>query len=211
MRCARDQAGKTVTNQLSAVSSESQTELIENGSELWPPALRRRLNSARDQQERNRPRSSPFRRTSFRPGLKYINSFEFLEFSAARHGLSSAETESSSETPNRRELIERYGWCTLVAAPLLLFASKAHAMHSKPRREAAEDGKTVTERILDATAAMRPPDLCCATWVYARPRRFLSAQGGISTAGRFYPSPFSFGHEGNPSYRMRLGHGRSWE
>lgn len=36
------------------------------------------------------------------------------------------------ETPSRRKLIERYGKYALVAAPLLLFASKAHAIHSRP-------------------------------------------------------------------------------
>jgi hypothetical protein len=32
----------------------------------------------------------------------------------------------------RRELIERYAMYTAVTAPLLLFASKAYAIHSKP-------------------------------------------------------------------------------
>jgi len=36
------------------------------------------------------------------------------------------------ETPNRRELIERYGKYAIVAAPLLLFATKARAIHSAP-------------------------------------------------------------------------------
>jgi hypothetical protein len=36
------------------------------------------------------------------------------------------------EAPSRRKLIERYGKYALVAAPLLLFASKAHAIHSRP-------------------------------------------------------------------------------
>jgi len=36
------------------------------------------------------------------------------------------------ETPSRRELIERYGKYSIVAAPLLLFATKARALHSKP-------------------------------------------------------------------------------
>jgi hypothetical protein len=39
---------------------------------------------------------------------------------------------SAAETPTRRDLIERYGKYALVAAPLLLFASKAHAIHSAP-------------------------------------------------------------------------------
>jgi hypothetical protein len=45
---------------------------------------------------------------------------------------SSLAQSESPETPTRRELIERYGKYALVAAPLLVFASKAHAIHSKP-------------------------------------------------------------------------------
>jgi hypothetical protein len=41
-------------------------------------------------------------------------------------------TPEQLETPSRRELIERYGKYAIVAAPLLLFASKARAIHSKP-------------------------------------------------------------------------------
>jgi hypothetical protein len=41
------------------------------------------LNSALDQYERGKLRFSPFRSTFFRPGLKYINRFEFRDFSAA--------------------------------------------------------------------------------------------------------------------------------
>lgn len=37
-----------------------------------------------------------------------------------------------TETPSRRELIERYRKYAIVAAPLLMFVSKAHAIHSKP-------------------------------------------------------------------------------
>ena len=36
------------------------------------------------------------------------------------------------ETPTRRELIERYAGYAIVAAPLLVFVSKARAIHSKP-------------------------------------------------------------------------------
>ena len=54
------------------------------GGRLWPSALRRRLNSALDQHERGSSRSSPFRSTFFRLGLKYINRFEFRDFSATR-------------------------------------------------------------------------------------------------------------------------------
>jgi hypothetical protein len=45
---------------------------------------------------------------------------------------SSLETANSPETPSRRELIERYGKYAIVAAPLLIFVSKASAIHSKP-------------------------------------------------------------------------------
>ena len=45
---------------------------------------------------------------------------------------SSPDSSTQAETPNRRELIERYGKYALVAAPLLLFASKARAIHSVP-------------------------------------------------------------------------------
>ena len=41
-------------------------------------------------------------------------------------------SSSQPETSTRRELIERYAKYAVVAAPLLLFASKAHAIHSKP-------------------------------------------------------------------------------
>jgi hypothetical protein len=43
-----------------------------------------------------------------------------------------AEERSQLQEPNRRELIQRYGKYAIAAAPLLLFASKAHAIHSKP-------------------------------------------------------------------------------
>ena len=75
-----------------ALLSQREAESIETASELWPAALRWRLNSALDQHERGSSRSSPFRSMFFRPGLKYINRFEFQDFSAARQrrmGLSS--------------------------------------------------------------------------------------------------------------------------
>jgi hypothetical protein len=46
--------------------------------------------------------------------------------------VSSGSAANPPETPNRRELIERYGKYAIVAAPLLLFASKARAIHSVP-------------------------------------------------------------------------------
>ena len=36
------------------------------------------------------------------------------------------------QIPGRRELIERYAKAAVIAAPLLFFASNAHAIHSKP-------------------------------------------------------------------------------
>lgn len=43
------------------------------------------------------------------------------------------QAESKNLTPpSRRELIERYGKYAVVAAPLLVFVSKARAIHSKP-------------------------------------------------------------------------------
>jgi hypothetical protein len=49
------------------------------------------------------------------------------------HGAdSSHEAATPREAPSRRELIERYGKYAIVGAPLLLFASKARAIHSKP-------------------------------------------------------------------------------
>ncbi len=65
-----------------ALLSRREAEWIEAASELWPSALRQRLNSALHQHERSRSRSSPFRCTFFRPGLKYINHFEFRSLSA---------------------------------------------------------------------------------------------------------------------------------
>jgi hypothetical protein len=43
-----------------------------------------------------------------------------------------ADSANESEASNRRQLILRYGKYALVAAPLLMFVSKAHAIHSKP-------------------------------------------------------------------------------
>ena len=44
----------------------------------------------------------------------------------------SPEAPEGPDSPSRRELIERYAKYAIVGAPLLLFASKAHAIHSKP-------------------------------------------------------------------------------
>jgi hypothetical protein len=45
---------------------------------------------------------------------------------------SATDTGNQPETSNRRELIARYGKVAIVAAPLLMFVSKARAIHSKP-------------------------------------------------------------------------------
>ena len=45
---------------------------------------------------------------------------------------SSEAGSNSTEDATRRELIERYAKYALIGAPLLLFASKAHAIHSRP-------------------------------------------------------------------------------
>jgi hypothetical protein len=45
---------------------------------------------------------------------------------------SSSEAPDRPATQSRRQLIEKYGKYAIVAAPLLLFASKARAIHSAP-------------------------------------------------------------------------------
>jgi hypothetical protein len=62
--------------------SRREAEWIDAASELWPSALRQRLNSALHQHGRSGSRSSSFGCTFFRPGLKYINQFEFRSLSA---------------------------------------------------------------------------------------------------------------------------------
>lgn len=42
------------------------------------------------------------------------------------------DAANQPELSNRRQLIARYGRHAVVAAPLLLFVSKAYAIHSKP-------------------------------------------------------------------------------
>lgn len=81
-RSRKFQEGLKLWMRVFALLSPRDAEWIENASELWPPALRRRLNSALDQHERSRSLASPFRSTFFRPGFKYINSFEFRDLSA---------------------------------------------------------------------------------------------------------------------------------
>ena len=81
-RSRKFQEGLKLWMRVFALLSPRDAEWIENASELWPPVLRRRLNSALDQHERSRSLASPFRSTFFRPGFKYINSFEFRDLSA---------------------------------------------------------------------------------------------------------------------------------
>jgi len=45
---------------------------------------------------------------------------------------SSPDPANSPEISSRRELIERYAKYAVIAAPLLVFVSKARAIHSKP-------------------------------------------------------------------------------
>jgi hypothetical protein len=42
------------------------------------------------------------------------------------------EAIRQEDTSTRREVIQRYAKVAVAAAPLLLFVSKAHAIHSKP-------------------------------------------------------------------------------
>jgi len=45
---------------------------------------------------------------------------------------SSPDSENEPATSNRRELIERCAKAAIIAAPLVVFVSKARAIHSKP-------------------------------------------------------------------------------
>jgi len=45
---------------------------------------------------------------------------------------SSSDAENEPALTNRRELIERYAKVAVAAAPLVMFVSKARAIHSKP-------------------------------------------------------------------------------
>jgi hypothetical protein len=42
------------------------------------------------------------------------------------------EATRQEDTSTRREMIQQYAKVAVAAAPLLLFVSKAHAIHSKP-------------------------------------------------------------------------------
>jgi hypothetical protein len=45
---------------------------------------------------------------------------------------SSLDAADKPEIPNRRELIERFAKAATIAAPLVIFVSRAQAIHSKP-------------------------------------------------------------------------------
>ena len=45
---------------------------------------------------------------------------------------SSPDTANEPAASNRRELIERFAKAAMIAAPLVMFVSKAQAIHSKP-------------------------------------------------------------------------------
>lgn len=57
---------------------------------------------------------------------------EEIQAQTGRDVASTDDTANQPETSNRRELIARYGKVAIVAAPLLMFVSKARAIHSKP-------------------------------------------------------------------------------
>ena len=44
----------------------------------------------------------------------------------------SQDEANAPQLPGRRELIERYAKVAVIAAPLLVFVSRAQAIHSKP-------------------------------------------------------------------------------
>jgi hypothetical protein len=82
-RSIKFQDGLKLWKRVFELLSERDAEWMEDASALWPPALRRRLNSALDHHERSRSQASPFRSIFFRPGLKYFNSLEFQQLNAA--------------------------------------------------------------------------------------------------------------------------------
>jgi len=51
---------------------------------------------------------------------------------AQQQTTNSPDEANEPKIPSRRELIERYAKVAVVAAPLLVFVSKARAVHSKP-------------------------------------------------------------------------------
>jgi hypothetical protein len=69
-RNVRFREGLTLWLRVLALLSQREPEWIETASDLWPSALRQRLNSALDQHERSRSRSSPFRSTFLSSGIK---------------------------------------------------------------------------------------------------------------------------------------------
>jgi len=42
------------------------------------------------------------------------------------------DAANEPQRPNRRELVERFAKAAMIAAPLVVFVSKAQAIHSKP-------------------------------------------------------------------------------
>ena len=69
-RSKKFQEGLKLWMRVFALLSPRDAEWIEKASELWPPVLRRRLNSALDQHERSRSLASPFRSMFFHPEFK---------------------------------------------------------------------------------------------------------------------------------------------
>jgi hypothetical protein len=81
-RKIKSREGLTLWLRVLSLLSQREEELIETTSELWPPALRRRLASALDHRERSRSRSSPFRNRFFRPGIKVHQQLRIRDLSA---------------------------------------------------------------------------------------------------------------------------------
>jgi len=69
-RSAEVRDGITLWRRVLSLLSQREAELNKTASELWPPAVRKRLNSALDQHESDCSRFSPFRGTFFRPGFE---------------------------------------------------------------------------------------------------------------------------------------------
>jgi hypothetical protein len=57
---------------------------------------------------------------------------EEIQAQAGHDAASTDDAANQPESSNRRELIAQFGKVAIVAAPLLMFVSKARAIHSKP-------------------------------------------------------------------------------
>jgi hypothetical protein len=79
---------------------------------------------------KNLPRS----RTTKEMGISAMNDRpEAMSADNEQHQATNSPHEANEpQIPSRRDLIERYAKVAVVAAPLLVFVSKARAIHSKP-------------------------------------------------------------------------------